>query len=67
MKHIDIKEHSWNALGEAKKPEENHIADVSEMIEENHIVEGNKKVEEIITGCPTGWKCGAECTNRCIL
>ncbi len=38
-----------------KKPEENHIAEVSEMI------------EEIITGCPTGWKCGAECTNRCIL
>jgi len=50
-----------------KKPEENHIAEVGEMIEESYIADTSKKVEEIITGCPTGWKCGAECTNRCIL
>lgn len=54
MKYINIKEFSQSALNN-KKQEENHITDIS------------KKVEEVIEGCPTGWKCGAECTNRCIL
>ncbi len=55
MRQINIKEQCWSALDNNDDEKENyHIADVSE------------KIEEIITGCPTGWKCGAECTNRCI-